>query len=119
MSNVDFLLKLRNAAQLIADAANEYIQKLAPTETKQDSAVKEEIFTILNFEKQQGAKIGEYEVAYKPNNLADKWVQACNILRRSNATINNRYTRTDYVYNYWLYGEDKIYRQKLKPKTAS
>jgi hypothetical protein len=117
MSSVDFLIKLRDAAQIIADAANEYMEKLAPTITNQAIAVKEETFTILNFEKQQGAKIGEYEVAYKPNNLADKWTQAYNILRQSNATINSRYTGEDYTYNYWLYGEDKIYRQKLKPKT--
>lgn len=117
MSNVDFLVKLRDAAQMMADAADEYLEKLAPADTKQATAIKEETFTILNFEKQQGAKIGEYEVAYRPNNLADKWIQAYHILRQSNATINNRYTGTDYIYNYWLYGEDKIYRQKLKPKT--
>jgi len=117
MSNIDFLVKLRDAAQMIADAANEYLEKLTPDETKQATTVKEETFTILKFEKQQGAKIGDYEVAYKPNNLTDKWTQAHNILRQNNATINNRYFGTDYIYNYWLYGEDKIYRQKLKPKT--
>jgi hypothetical protein len=117
MSSTDFLIKLRDAAQLIADAANEYLEKLARAETKQATAVNEKTFTNLNFEKQQGAKIGEYEVAYRPNNLADKWIQAYHILRQSSATINNRYTETDYAYNYWLYGEDKIYRQKLKPKT--
>jgi len=114
MSNVDFLIKLRHAAQIIADAANEYLERLTPTETTQATAVKEETFTILKFEKQQGAKIGEFELAYKENNLADKWTQAHNILRQNNATINNRYYGEDYVYNYWLYDKDKIYRQKLK-----
>jgi hypothetical protein len=117
MSNVDFLVKLRDAAQIIADAANECLGKLAPAETKQTAAVKEETFTTLTFEKQKGAKIGEYEVACKPNNLANKWIQACNILRQNNATINDRYYGESYVHNYWLYGEDKIYRQKLKPKS--
>jgi len=115
MNNVDFLVKLRDAAHLIADACEEQLEKLAPTETKQAITVKEETFTILQFEKQQGAKIGEYEVAYKQNNLPDKWTQAYNILRQNNATINNRYYGEGYIYNYWLYDKDKIYRQKLKP----
>jgi len=117
MSDVDFLAKLRDAAQIIVDAANECLEKLAPAETKQTAAVKEETFTILKSEKQQGAKIGEYEVAYKPNNLPDKWIQAHNILRQNNTTINDRYYGESYVHNYWLYGEDKIYQQKLKPKS--
>lgn len=114
MSNVDFLVKLRDAAQIIADAANEYLEKLAPTEIKQAAAVKEETFTILTFEKQQGAKIGEYEVAYKQNNPADKWNQAYNILRQNNAVINSRYQGSAYQFSYWLYGNEKIYRQKLE-----
>jgi hypothetical protein len=81
---------------------------------KEAVVVKEETFTILKFEKQQGARIGEYEVAYKANNLEDKWVQAYNILRRNNTTIADRYHGEGYVHSYWLYGEGKIYRQKLK-----
>jgi len=81
--------------------------------------VKEETFTILKFEKQQGARIGEYEVAYKTNNLEDKWVQAYNILRQNNATIANRYYGENYEFSYWLYGENKIYRQKLKAPNKS
>jgi hypothetical protein len=81
--------------------------------------VQETTFTILKFEPQQGAKIGEYEVAYKGNNLEDKWTHASNILRNSNATINSRYHGEGYACAYWLYGENKIYRQKLKPKLRS
>jgi hypothetical protein len=117
MSSIDFLIKLRDAAQMIADAANEHLKKLAPNETTQTTAVKEETFNTLKFERQQGARIGEYEIAYKQNNIADKWIHAHNILRQNNATISNRYAGTDYVYNYWLYGKDKIYRQKLKLET--
>ena len=62
-------------------------------------------------------KLGEYEVAYKQNNLSDKWQSAYNILRNSNATIKTRYTSEGYQFSYWLYGEDKIYRQKMKLKT--
>jgi len=114
MSSVEFLVKLRDAAHMIADACEEYLERLAPSEAKQAVAVKEETFNILKFEKQQGAKIGEFEVAYKANNLPDKWTSAFNVLRQNNATINSRYHGEGYAFSYWLYGEDKIYRQKLK-----
>lgn len=118
---VEFLVKLRDASLMLADAANEYIESLAPPEVKETSkttAVVHEInFSTLKFETQQGARLGEYEIAYKANNLEDKWRPAYNILRNSNATIKDRYHGETYAYSYWLYGEDKIYRQKLKPKT--
>jgi hypothetical protein len=82
-------------------------------------AVKEETFNVLKFETQEGAKIGLYQVAYKANNLSDKWNSAYNILRQNNATIADRYYGEGYVYGYWLYGEGKIYRQKLKAPTQS
>lgn len=116
---VEFLVKLRDGAQMIADAANEYLESLAPPgvkENKEPAAVQEATFTILKFEPQTGAKIGEYEVAYKANNIEDKWIHAHNVLRNSNATIQNRYHGEGYEFAYWLYGENKIYRQKLKPK---
>ncbi len=120
---VDFLVKLRDASQMLAEAANEYIDSLAPLDAKETNnktvAVHEINFTTLKFEMQQGAKLGEYEIAYKANNLDDKWRPAYNILRNSNATIKDRYHGETYAYSYWLYGEDKIYRQKLKPKPQS
>lgn len=118
---VEFLVKLRDASLMLADAANEYIDSLAPTEVKETSktpaAVQEITFSTLKFEVQQGARLGEFEIAYKQNNLPDKWQSAYNILRINNSTIKNRYHGDTYQYSYWLYGEDKIYRQKLKPKT--
>ena len=97
---------------MAAEATNDYLETFAPKDAK--TAVTEETFKILKFEVQQGAKIGEYEVAYQPNNVAEKWSSAYNVLRSSNATIKNRYHGKGYVYAYWLYGEGKIYRQKLK-----
>ncbi|HSV48880.1 MAG TPA: hypothetical protein VLH35_01065 [Candidatus Acidoferrales bacterium] len=120
---VEFLVKLRDASQMLADASNEYIDSLAPPEAKETNnktvTVHEINFITLKFETQQGAKLGEYEIAYKANNLEDKWRPAYNILRNSNATIKDRYHGETYAYSYWLYGEDKIYRQKLKPKPQS
>ena len=116
---VEFLVKLRDASQMMAEAANEYLETFAPTavkEDKQTAAVQEITFSTLKFEVQQGAKLGEYEIAYKTGNLEDKWRSAYSILRNSNATIQNRYHGESYAYSYWLYGDDRIYRQKLKPK---
>ena len=77
-------------------------------------AVKEETFIILKFEKQQGNRIGEFGVAYAKVNIPEKFQQAWNILNKSNAVIGGRYHGEGYTYSYWLYGENKIYRQKLK-----
>ena len=115
---VEFLVKLRDASQQISDAANELIVSLAPPEVKAElTAVQEITFTTLKFESQQGAKLGEYEIAHKASNLEDKWRPAYNILRNSNATIKDRYHGEGYESSYWIYGEGKIYRQKLNPKT--
>ncbi len=120
---VEFLVKLRDAFLMASEATNEYIDSLAPpeikAEKKQATAVLELNFTTLKFEAQQGTKLEDYEVAYKQNNLPDKWQSAYSILRVNNATIKDRYHGETYQYSYWLYGEDKIYRQKLKPKTPT
>ena len=117
-TQLEFLTKMRDAYQMMANAAKEYIQSMEPPEIEL-TAVQELTFTILKFEAQQGTKLGDYEVAYKQNNLPDKWHSAYNILRVNNATIKDRYHGDTYQYSYWLYDEDKIYRQKIKPKTAT
>ncbi len=116
---VEFLLKLRDGCLMIADAANGCLDSMAPPETKeskQAAAVQEVTFTTLRFETQQGAKLGEYEIAYKQSNLSDKWQTAYNILRANNSTIKDRYRGEGYQHSYWLFGQDRIYRQMLKQK---
>jgi len=81
---------------------------------KEVPAVPEQTFTILKFDSQKGEKLGDFEVAYKASNLPEKFSHAYGILRATNATIKERYHGPSYEYSYWLYGEDKIYRQKLK-----
>ena len=117
---IEFLVKLRDALSMAAEATNEYIDSLAPAVIKEKnlvSVVSEPTFSILKFESQKGTKLGSYEVAYKANNIVDKWIQALNILRSSNAIIQNRYYGQSYQFSYWIYGEDKIYRQKRKGGT--
>ncbi len=85
---------------------------------KEVTTVNETTFIILKWDAQKGVQLGDFDVAYKKSNLQDKWQSAFKILRNSNATIKERYHGTGYNYSYWIYGEDKIYRQKLKPKTC-
>jgi len=114
---VESLVKLRDAFAMASEALNEYIDTLAPKEVQNEKeAVSELTFSLLKFEPQKGAKLGDYEVSYKPNNIPEKWQSAFNVLHSSNATIQARYYGKDYQFSYWLYGEDKIYRQKLKER---
>lgn len=119
---VEFIVKLRDSALMLADAADEFLKAMAPPELGleiQSAAVIETTFVILKWEAQKGSQLGDFDTAFKANNIQDKWQPAYNILRASNATIKDRYHGKDYTYSYWIYGQDKIYRQKLRPKTSS
>lgn len=109
---LDILVNFANAIEAASFDLKHRVGELVGV--KEAAAAKEETFTILKFEKQQGAKIGEYEVAYQAQNIPEKWSHAYGILQKNNATISNRYHGLGYEFSYWLYGEGKIYRQKLK-----
>jgi hypothetical protein len=80
-------------------------------------AVLEESFTTLRFEPMKGDKLGDYEIAFKSGNIEGKFQSAYNVLAASNATIKDRYHGAGYAFSYWLFGEGKIYRQRLKQET--
>ena len=105
---VDFANTLEAAAVNVKHRVAELVG------VKEAVAVSEETFNILKFEKQVGNKIGEYEVAYKANNIEEKFQQAFNVLSKNNATISNRYHGDGYVFTYWLYDQGKVYKQQLK-----
>jgi len=109
---IEILIDHANAEE--ANAVNMKHQLAKLVGVKEAVAVKEETFTVLKFEKQRGNKIGEFEVAYKANNIPEKFQRAYNILEKNNATISNRYRGDGYIFTHWLYGKDKIYRQKMK-----
>ena len=77
-------------------------------------AVNEEVFLTLKFDPWHSDKMGAYEVAGRQSNDAYKFADAYKILETAGASIKTRYHGKDYVNSYWLFGEDKIYRQKLK-----
>lgn len=64
MTDIDFLVKLRDAAQMIAEAANEQLEKRAPPEIKYN----EEDFEKLFWEDLQGAKGPFQRTSKKANN---------------------------------------------------
>lgn len=111
---IEFLLKLRDSAFMMMDAANEYLETLTPKEV--NDHVDEQIFNILKFESQKGTKLGDFEVANKTNNDIEKWQKAYDILNQAKASIQSRYHGQKYAFSYWLFSEGKIYRQKLKEK---
>jgi hypothetical protein len=113
---VEFLVKLRDSLSMASDATNQYIETLAPKEVKQEQVVNESIFLVLKFDDQKGDKLGEFAVAYKASNQEGPWNEAYTVLNKASATIKDRYKGKGYQFSYWIYGEGKIYRQKLKGK---
>jgi len=118
---ISMLVLERDVSQYRVERIDELLNKIGETKGFADAEKKpiatfvpQETFTILKFEPAKGERLGEFEVAHKNNNLPDKWSHAFNILRTNNAVINSRYCGPDYHFSYWLYGADRIYRQKKK-----
>ena len=110
---IEILLDYANAEESAAvNLKHRIAEAFGPKEV---AAVKEETFSVLSYEKQHGNKIGEFEVASKANNIAEKFERAHNVLQKNNATISSRYHGEGYGFSYWLYAE-KIYRQPFKAK---
>ena len=99
---------------MASDALNDLVDGMAPKEVKDKNAVPEEKFTILKFEQFQTAQLGTYEIAFQANNPGEEWNNAYDELNKATATIKARYHGQNYRYSFWLYGEGKIFRQKLK-----
>lgn len=72
MSAIDFLVKLRDHSQAIADAANEYLETLAPREPSKGSAGPAPAWdpTKIQWEKRSGAN-GEYERSVSDSKSVD------------------------------------------------
>ena len=77
--------------------------------------IPEETFTILKWQSEKGSRLGEYEVAYKNQNVLDNWQHAFNILKQANAVIGNPFHLAGYQFRYWIFEKygDRIFRKKL------
>jgi hypothetical protein len=109
---IEFLVKSRDAHQMLADAHNDYLQTLAPTEVK-SKIVAEETFVNLKYDSQTSDKLGSFETADPKENDAERFALAFSILKANESTISKRYHGPSYVNSYWTFN-DKIYRQLLK-----
>ncbi|MEM3000500.1 MAG: hypothetical protein QXX34_08265 [Candidatus Bathyarchaeia archaeon] len=75
----------------------------------------EETFSILNWQSEKGSRLGDYEVAYKNQNVLENWQHCFNILKQNNAVIGNPFHLEGYQYRYWIFPEkygDRIFRKK-------
>jgi len=117
MSDIEFVIKLRAAGDLIKEAADEYLEKLGK---RQGIGTKEEVFTSLRgWTATKGDRIGEYDYTNrKVNNNSDAFNKAMDILKTNGASIGNRFHDKGYKYGYWMYEKnpDTIYRKLLGKK---
>jgi len=103
--SVEFVLKLRDAAQMIADAAEEYLQKEAPADVR----AKTEDFNKLSWAEIEGSK-SPYEQTTKEANQNSEVFQA---LQKVMAEHKGFWQNANY--KYWDHQGDKdtIDRRKL------
>jgi len=76
--------------------------------------VPESVFSPLKWDLVHSDKMGDYEIAGAPSNPGQSFKDAFTVLSGDNATIKTRYHGSDYQFSYWLYGENRIYRQRIK-----
>jgi len=118
------LSELRNAFQQAVETVDAYLnwlgqrQGFREAESKPKQAtINENVFTMLKWEASKGSRLGDFEVAYKAQNMPDAWQHAYNILKANNATINNRFHLEGYQHHYWLYANkyhDRIFRKNCR-----
>jgi hypothetical protein len=104
-----------NGLEALAVKLRVQIEKLFG-EVKAKARIPEETFTVLKWQGEKGSRLGEYEVAYKNQNVLESWQHAFNVLKQSNAVIGNPFHLEGYEYRYWIYPEkygDRIFRKKL------
>jgi len=96
MSDVEFLVKLRDAAQMVADAANEQLEKQKPAEAKRD--VKD--FDGLFWENKNGAKGPFQRTSKRANNNHPVFEDLQKIIKDHNGFVKLG------NYSYWFDNRD-------------
>lgn len=94
--SVEFLVKLRDSAQMLADAANEELEKRTPPEVKYDK----EDFDKLFWEEVQGTKGPYQQTSKKANNNSEPFQALQTILKEHNGFVHIG------PYKYWNHQDD-------------
>jgi vacuolar-type H+-ATPase subunit E/Vma4 len=102
--SVEFLVKLRDATQMIADAANEQLEKMTPSEVRYG----ENDFDSLKWETKSGTK-GEYQQTTKEANDNNEVFQALKQILQDHKSFWQNSS-----YKYWFHqnNPDIIDRRK-------
>lgn len=116
------LAGLRNAFQEAIENIDAYLNWLGQKQGFRDqkkpkqASIGENVFQALKWEAGKGSRLGDFEVAYKTQNMPDPWQHAYNILKANNSLIANAFKEEGYAYRYWIFPEkytDRIFRQRL------
>lgn len=105
MSSVDFLVKLRDAAAMIMDAANEALEKMAPPGIESSWSPEN-----INWSQAQGTK-GPYERYPAENEKAESTEDYKNMLEDLKAH-NGTLTRDGYFY--WVFTDGATVGRKRR-----
>ena len=104
MTSVDFLVKLRDAAQLIADAAGEWLESMVPSDVKAN----EKTFDSLEWSEKTGTKSNYLQTTKEANDNNEAFQTLQQILRDHNGFWQSN------THKYWFHREnpDIIDRRK-------
>jgi hypothetical protein len=112
--------RLFEALRLYVDAQTNAIEVLRQALGNSDrtqlppKGLTEDVFSILKWESGKGSKLGDFEAAYKTQNMPDNWQHAYNTLIANRATIKNHFSPEGFTHYYWLYPEkytDRVFRK--------
>ena len=115
---VESIIDFCNASESALFNLKRQIKALTETELK--ARIPEDRFNVLRWEDEKGARLGDFQVAYRKHNLADRWQHAFNILKANNSLIAQPFHEEGYEFRYWIYPEkyqDQIFRKKLVEST--
>lgn len=103
MSEVEFLVKLRDAGQMIADATNEYLETMAPADVRDLGD-----FDGLKWVKKEGGS-GPYEQARHEDNKTKEFEALQKKLQDHNGFWQNK------TYKFWFHmGDQSIIDRRAK-----
>ena len=79
--------------------------------------VPEDTFSVLSYQDEKGASLGDFQTAYLNMNIPNNFNHAFNVLRSNNAVIGNPFHPAGYGFRYWIFPDkytDRIFRKKLE-----